>query len=108
MEYDKYLEALNEDSPPPGLDPWLAALWHEHKGHWDRAHRIVQELPDPKAARIHAYLHRVEGDNWNARYWHDRAGTSFPEHLTLEEEWAQLVKLALASQGRGTLPENPA
>ena len=107
MDYDQFLTSL-EAAEPPTTDPWLVALWHARRGDWDLAHRIVQELPDRKAARIHAYLHRVEGDDWNSRYGHDRAGTRFPHDLTLEEEWAQLARLALASEGRGILPENPA
>ena len=108
MDYEDFLEIVESDDPPPWLDPWLSALWYARRGDWDRAHCIVQELPDRKAARIHAYLHRVEGDHWNSRYWHDRAGTHFPENLTLDAEWEQLVRLALASRGSGTLPENPA
>ncbi len=104
MNYDDFIESLSSDKPPAGLNPWLTALWHARKGDWDRAHRIVQELPDRKAARIHAYLHRVEGDHWNSRYWHERAGTRFPEHLSLEEEWEQLVHLALESQGHVRCP----
>ena len=108
MDYEEFLESLKSEAPPRELDQWLLALWHARRGDWDRAHRIVQELPDRKAARIHAYLHRVEGDLWNSRYWHERAGTRFPEELSEDAEWAQLVRLALASRGRGTLPENPA
>ena len=28
------------------------------------------------AAHVHAYLHRVEGDLGNARYWYRRAGVA--------------------------------
>ena len=101
MNYEEYLESFRDPAPPPELDPWLTALWHARQGDWERAHRIVQALPDRKAARIHAYLHRVEGDHWNSRYWHERAGARFPEHLSLEEEWERrLVHLALESRGR--------
>jgi len=30
-------------------------------------------------ARMHAYLHREEGDFDNANYWHGRAGTRMPK-----------------------------
>ena len=92
MTYEEFLESLSQKTPPAGLNPWLTALWYERQGDWDRAHRIVQELPDRKAARVHAYLHRVEGDLWNSRYWHDRAGSRLPEELSLEEEWETLVR----------------
>ena len=45
------------------------------------------------AARIHAYLHRKEGDEWNSRYWHRRAGTSYPENMSLAQEWEYLVDM---------------
>ena len=98
MTYEEFLESLSKESPPAGLDPWLTALWYERKGDWDRAHRIVQELPDRKAARIYAYLHRVEGDLGNSRYWHRHAGTAFPDHLSEEEEWAMLATALLEGE----------
>jgi len=42
-------------------------------GEWDQAHRIVQaDESDPMACRIHAVLHKIEGDAWNSRYWYGR------------------------------------
>jgi hypothetical protein len=46
---------------------------------------------------VHAYLHRKEGDESNARYWYARANTLI-SNQTLSEEWAALVE---------TLAENP-
>lgn len=43
-------------------------------GEWERAHQIVQEYDDPLANRIHAVLHKIEGDAWNSRYWYQRSG----------------------------------
>ena len=43
-------------------------------GDWDRAHDLTQADPSPEAAWVHAHLHRVEGDETNARYWYARAG----------------------------------
>lgn len=45
-------------------------------GKWDASHRIVQQHSDAMACRIHAYLHRVEGDLGNAGYWYRRAGVA--------------------------------
>lgn len=43
-------------------------------GDWDAAHQIVQQYEDNEiAAWIHAVLHKVEGDNSNARYWYRHA-----------------------------------
>lgn len=41
-------------------------------GEWDKSHRIVQEFNDATACWIHAVLHKIEGDEWNSRYWYAR------------------------------------
>lgn len=68
----------------------LRALWYDAKGDWTRAHALVQDETTPIAARVHAYLHRKEGDEWNARYWY-RAGGSKPFTGSLEQEFSHLV-----------------
>ncbi|WP_057935744.1 hypothetical protein [Algoriphagus resistens] len=70
--------------------PILKALWFDGNGDWEKAHNQVDELGGQAAARIHAYLHRKEGDQWNADYWYRRAGETRPD-LTLEEEWEMLL-----------------
>ena len=92
MTYDEFIDSLDQGSCPGGLEPCLQALWYEAAGEWDAAHEIVQQMDDVMAARIHAYLHRREGDIWNSNYWHRRAGSQYPEHLTEEEEWTMLVR----------------
>ncbi|WP_276498070.1 hypothetical protein [Pontibacter litorisediminis] len=77
--------SLSAPTPPPEANVYLQALWHEAKGNWDKAHVLIQDLPDQNAAWIHAYLHRQEGDTWNADYWYRRAGKKRPQQ-TLEEE----------------------
>ena len=62
-------------------------------GHWDEAHQRVQPYSDRMACLIHGYLHRVEGDLNNARYWYSRANESMPDN-TLEDEWSRLRILA--------------
>jgi hypothetical protein len=92
MQYQAFINSLQKDTCPDGATPCLQALWHEAKGEWDTAHEIVQVMDDVMAARIHAYLHRKEGDEWNSRYWHRRAGSKSPEGVSLEEEWDSLVR----------------
>ncbi len=92
MQYQEFINSLARDDCPGGLVSCLQALWYDAKGEWDMAHEIVQKTSDVMAARIHAYLHRKEGDDWNLRYWHRRAGSVFPEGMSLEEEWASLVQ----------------
>jgi hypothetical protein len=71
--------------------PELLSLWYDGKGNWEKSHDQVDQLSGKNAARIHAYLHRKEGDQWNADYWYRRAGEKRPD-ITLEEEWIFLVQ----------------
>ena len=95
MQYQEFIDSLDQDVCPDELEPCLQALWYDATGNWDMAHEIVQQMDDVMAARIHAYLHRKEGDDWNSQYWHRRAGSVFPEDMTLQQEWASLVQQLL-------------
>jgi hypothetical protein len=76
----------------------LKALFHDAKGDWESAHNIAQSREGTLLYdRLHAYLHRKEGDDWNANYWYRRAKTTMPS-VSLAEEWAQLVTLFLENQ----------
>lgn len=68
---------------------YIAVLESIKAGQWDQAHDIVQSRSDTTACLIHAYLHRVEGDLSNARYWYRQAGESMPNN-TLEDELNRL------------------
>ena len=68
----------------------IEALRLVQQGHWDQAHELVQRRSDPDACRVHALLHRMEGDDGNAGYWYRRAGHPFPR-IETEEELAQLI-----------------
>lgn len=92
MTLDEFKNSLTQPGPPDGLSPYLQALWHEGKGNWDRAHEIVQDIETQEASWIHAYLHRKEGDESNARYWYGRARKSFPTGTSLDDEWESLVE----------------
>ena len=92
MLYREFIDSLNREAGPDGLESCLQALWYDARGEWDTAHEIVQQMDDVMAARIHAYLHRKEGADWNSRYWHRRAGSEFPEGISLEAEWDALVR----------------
>lgn len=53
---------------------------------WEAAHDIAQSNEGhPDFDRIHALLHRIEGDEWNAKYWYRRIGLEFPTMTTQEE-----------------------
>ena len=55
----------------------LKALDLARDGRWVASHEIVQVHSDSFSNLIHAYLHRVEGDERNAAYWYQRAGEEF-------------------------------
>ena len=69
--------------------PYQKALYWDKKEDWQKAHEIVQDLESSEAAWIHAYLHRKEGDEFNAGYWYRRAGKEFCKG-TLDQEWESL------------------
>lgn len=77
-------------SRPANLPPLLYALWHEAHGDWERAHSITQSVETADAAWMHAYLHRKEGDSFNAGYWYRRAGRSAFTG-SLHAEWTALA-----------------
>lgn len=96
MTIEEFMSSLQEDQPPEGLDDLPAALWHDAKGDWDQAHRLAQNIDDKYGSRVHAYLHRKEGDQGNAGYWYKRAGRPFCED-SLEAEWGRLVEELLVN-----------
>lgn len=98
MNVDQLRATLSQPTPPATLAPLLQALWWDAKGDWDRAHEIAQAIGSRDAARVHAYLHRREGDTANAAYWYRRAAHS-PSQATLEEEWHEIATALLAVQG---------
>ncbi|HVW20414.1 MAG TPA: hypothetical protein VHC86_04300 [Opitutaceae bacterium] len=89
--------AATSGSPPPGLSGALAALWHDARGDWGRAHECAQEDRSAAGSWVHAYLHRKEGDAGNAGYWYARAGRAAPRGLSLEEEWSAIARELLAA-----------
>jgi hypothetical protein len=90
MNLTAFKETLSESNPPSSASVYLKALWYDAKGDWNKAHDLIQDVPDKKASHIHAYLHRKEGDTWNADYWYSKAGKVRPS-VSLDEERDQLV-----------------
>jgi hypothetical protein len=41
-------------------------------GDWHASHNIAQDYSDDTANWIHAVLHKIEGDEWNSKYWYAR------------------------------------
>lgn len=99
MDLKAFRDSLTQPQPPAGLNPALRALWWDAKGDWDKAHECAQERDDAAGMRVHAYLHRKEGDLANARYWYRRCGVA-PVTSSLAEEW-EAVTRALLKQDEG-------
>jgi hypothetical protein len=91
MRAEELRETLSLEEPPRAQVAPLAALWWDAKGDWARAHALVDELETPEGMAVHAYLHRKEGEAWNANYWYERAGRKF-YRAALEQEWEALVE----------------
>ena len=97
VDPEAFADSIAKSQPPAGLSPALQALWWDAKGDWDKAHERAQERDDAAGMRVHAYLHRKEGDQSNAGYWYRRCGAA-PSTLTLDAEWEELVR-AFLQQG---------
>lgn len=95
MTYKEFDKSLENDEPPAGISQLLAALWWDAKGDWSRAHEIAQAIESKDAAWVHAYLHRKEGDAWNAGYWYRQVEKPHYE-TAIEVEWMQIVQHLLS------------
>ena len=93
MNIEEFKTSLNV-SLPENISVYLKSLWYDGKGDWEKSHTTIQDIEDKNAAWIHAYLHRKEGDIWNADYWYNKANKKRPS-ISLEEEWENLVSAFL-------------
>ncbi|MDX2071066.1 MAG: hypothetical protein SFV55_21735 [Haliscomenobacter sp.] len=91
MDFSTFQESFQQLTPPDFSNPLLLALWHEGRGDWDASHNIAQDVHSKEGSWVHAYLHRKEGDIWNADYWYNRAGRKRPSY-GLEQEWREMVE----------------
>jgi hypothetical protein len=91
MNIVAFQASTKNDELPAGLSEPLQALWWDAKGDWARAHQLVDELETPEGMAVHAYLHRKEGEQWNADYWYRLAGRHY-HRAKLSDEWTALVE----------------
>ena len=94
MTLSDFNKSLNTNNPPADASVYLKSLWYDAKRDWNKAHELIQDLSDNNASWIHAYLHRKEGDLFNADYWYPKAGKKRPS-LSIEKEWEALVAALL-------------
>ncbi|TCC97379.1 hypothetical protein [Pedobacter psychroterrae] len=92
MNIQEFKNSMTDSEIPAGLTVHMQSLWYDGKGDWTKAHDLIDSLGDKRSAHLHAYLHRKEGDLWNADYWYTRAGQKRPD-ISLQQEWDHLVVL---------------
>jgi hypothetical protein len=93
MTIDEFRETLASGTVPT-LPPLLQALWQDARGDWEKAHTLAQDIDDASGARVHAYLHRKEGDLGNAGYWYRRANQPMATD-SLDSAWTRIVTALL-------------
>ena len=91
MTYTEFIDACDAGALPGDASQLLRSLFEDRRDDWDTAHTIAQTIPTREGSRVHAYLHRKEGDIGNANYWYSRAGVSAPGG-TLDAEWDALAR----------------
>ena len=91
MDIGAFRTSVQCDAPAGKLSAPLQALWWDAKGDWSRAHGLVDALESTNGMAVHAYLHRKEGEQWNADYWYRRAGHRYHRDK-LEDEWEALAR----------------
>ena len=93
------MEDFGGKTPPETLSGPLKALWWLRKGglrmgaEWEKAHDICQsDEGNPGHDRVHALVHLIEGDRFNADYWYRRCGKPYPGEMDFDEEAAVILK----------------
>jgi hypothetical protein len=89
-----FYATTSQSQPKESWPVVLQALWWDAKGNWEKSHELVDSLNTPAGCWVHAYLHRKEGDQWNAEYWYRKANKPVPE-ISLEHEFEDLVTTLL-------------
>ena len=95
MKYEEFINIRNEGNIPDDMPALPQALLLDAAGDWDNAHRIAQQELSREGSRVHAFLHREEGDLSNAAYWYSQAGLKMPE-MSLEEEWESIARAIMS------------
>ena len=94
LTLDDFHQSLTAPNPPANLTHAQAGLWWDAKGDWIRAHESAQQDESPDGSWVHAYLHRKEGDLFNAAYWYSRAAKPVCKD-SLDAEWTAIATALL-------------
>ena len=93
MEKDNILEILRKDRNLSKYNPLVNALYLLALGDWEEAHKIAMSKEGtPDYDYLHAHLHRVKGDTFNANFWYKKANQELPK-LSIDTEWVILYYL---------------
>jgi len=93
LTLQEFKSSLKNQQPLP-VAVLLQALWYEAKGDWKKSHELAQDVNTPDGSWVHAYLHRKEGDQFNAQYWYKRANRKMPD-CSLDKEWEEIANALL-------------
>jgi hypothetical protein len=93
VTFEKFQDSVSGGAatPPADIHGALAALWHDARGDWERAHEDAQDDPSAEGSWVHAYLHRKEGDLGNAAYWYRRANRPVTSG-SISDEWERIAR----------------
>lgn len=94
QNYIEFKSTLQLPTPPVDWSDPLKAMWFDAKGDWEASHNIAQDIHNEIGSWMHAFLHRKEGDQFNAGYWYRQAGKSYP-NISLDEELQVIVEYIL-------------
>ena len=78
-------EALSKDAL--SKEALKVAVQAALDGDWDKSHNIAQEYSENTANWIHAVLHKIEGDEWNSKYWYAKtSGKQYADFTNASDE----------------------
>jgi hypothetical protein len=96
------LASLSAETLPEGLSQPQEALWWLKKGglktgpEWQKAHELCQmQEGEPGHDLVHALVHWIEGDAFNAGYWYRRVGDH--RAASIAAEWERIATLLTRS-----------
>ncbi|GMN09123.1 hypothetical protein MTsPCn9_04210 [Croceitalea sp. MTPC9] len=98
-DYKEFEKTLNNDAPCSDWSLALKALWYAANNNWEASHEIAQDLYTPIGSWIHAHLHRVESDEFNAGYWYRQARKPFSKS-SFKEEIREILETVLRCESK--------
>ncbi len=93
--YKEFQLTFQKKAPDTNWPESFQALWFAANGNWEASHAIAQDLHTEIGSWIHAHLHRVEGDEFNAGYWYRQARRPFCS-TSFSDEIREIAAVVLA------------